>query len=187
MLGITVLRDALGYSGEVFGKLIGVSRSAVSKYEKQTLKISKEQKETIAKIFGCKAELLDREVNRDEYLSLKNAATVYLRKQQIQQAKVLLEPEELEEPLTDGYYTIRRQLGMYPDMEEDILRLIEIYKQDPAVVHLILSGAESYLQIEKEDALCKDKSNYRKRQLCRDDGLVAIIAQAVTVALGKKK
>ena len=62
MNAIKVLRTSIPMNGDEFGKLIGVTRSAISKYERGKISASKKKKHMIADIFKIDVSLLKNDI-----------------------------------------------------------------------------------------------------------------------------
>ena len=74
MNAIKVLRTSIPMNGDEFGKLIGVTRSAISKYERGKISASKKKKHMIADIFKIDVSLLKNDISETEIVILVEAA-----------------------------------------------------------------------------------------------------------------
>lgn len=79
MIGLKYLRSCLGISAEELGKLLGVSRSLLSRWENGAQNISKKSLESISEVFQCEKLDLQSEVTDTSMIRLSKAAADYAR------------------------------------------------------------------------------------------------------------
>lgn len=98
MIGLKYLRSCLGISAEELGKLLGVSRSLLSRWENGAQNISKKSLESISEVFQCEKLDLQSEVTDTSMIRLNVAAATYAIENQLdvhinEQKKLYLQNE----------------------------------------------------------------------------------------------
>lgn len=98
MIGLKYLRSCLGISAEELGKLLGVSRSLLSRWENGAQNISKKSLESISEVFQCEKLDLQSEVTDTSMIRLNVAAATYAIENQVdvhinEQKKLYLQNE----------------------------------------------------------------------------------------------
>lgn len=98
MIGLKYLRSCLGISAEELRKLLGVSRSLLSRWENGAQNISKKSLESISEVFQCEKLDLQSEVTDTSMIRLNVAAATYAIENQLdvhinEQKKLYLQNE----------------------------------------------------------------------------------------------
>ena len=84
MNGIAYFRKLLNLSGEELGKICGVTKATISKWEKNRYGLPKTKQDKISELLCCPYELLFEEIDVESSLKIVDAAMAFCRKNNIE-------------------------------------------------------------------------------------------------------
>lgn len=185
MRGIAFLRKIAGESAEEFGGHFDVQKSTVSRWETGSLKLTEEKKRAIVELYGCHADLLDKELSEEEEKQMKNDFYLF-QADGINRAKQDYERAFQKLELRFGH--------LASDMNEDKLKLYEELREileDPdgqAVVNVLFTATRKYLRIQSKvntlqsNTVKRSEKDYAKGRIPMGDPLVMSIRDILELA-----
>lgn len=190
MNGIAYFRKLLNLSGEELGKICGVTKATISKWEKNRCGLPKTKQDKISELLCCPYELLFEEIDVESSLKIVDAAMAFCRKNNIEITEDLIcemdavQHENNVLQNADRCRQISNLIQSNPDVLEKLERVVKILGQPKgtAVFNILAAAGEEYLGCS-EGRLVIGKTDYGKNRILQDDDGIAIIARTVNLLL----
>ena len=190
MNGIAYFRRLLNLSGEELGKICGVTKATISKWEKNRCGLPKTKQDKISELLCCPYELLFEEIDVESSLKIVDAAMAFCRKNNIEITEDLIcemdavQHENNVLQNADRCRQISNLIQSNPDVLEKLERVVKILDQPKgtAVFNILAAAGEEYLGCS-EGRLVIGKTDYGKNRILQDDDGIAIIARTVNLLL----
>ena len=190
MNGIAYFRKLLNLSGEELGKICGVTKATISKWEKNRYGLPKTKQDKISELLCCPYELLFEEIDVESSLKIVDAAMAFCRKNNIEITEDLIcemdavQHENNVLQNADRCRQISNLIQSNPDVLEKLERVVKILDQPKgtAVFNILAAAGEEYLGCS-EGRLVIGKTDYGKNRILQDDDGIAIIARTVNLLL----
>lgn len=183
MTGLRYLRESLDYTGEHLADMLCCNKTQISKWESGKVRIPEKHKKKIADVFGCRAELLEREVDALEKHELMNNAQAYLESF-FDERKIHNEFYKKRGTMLDD---IVEELENAPELMILVKEWMDLLKEDRALSNILMASIGKYkrgwLTLEEVEGA----SDYEKGRIRDDDPYVTIVSTALEAALGKCK
>lgn len=131
MIGMKFLRQSLDLSADQFGKEIlgGVSRAAISKWERGHEPIPKKKLKILSEKFGCKPELLQEEINDETAYYLYRIAKFFSEK-----SNSYSELSELNNQMLLEMHDYQNQMH---ELSKELFNILSVSNGDLLLVHMI--------------------------------------------------
>lgn len=190
MNGIAYFRKLLNLSGEELGKICGVTKATISKWEKNRYGLPKTKQDKISELLCCPYELLFEEIDVESSLKIVDAAMAFCRKNNIEITEDLIcemdavQHENNVLQNADRCRQISNLIQSNPDVLEKLERVVKILGQPKgtAVFNILAAAGEEYLGCS-EGRLVIGKTDYENNKILQDDDGIAIIARTVNLLL----
>ena len=190
MNGIAYFRKLLNLSGEELGKICGVTKATISKWEKNRYGLPKTKQDKISELLCCPYELLFEEIDVESSLKIVDAAMAFCRKNNIEITEDLIcemdavQHENNVLQNADRCRQISNLIQSNPDVLEKLERVVKILDQPKgtAVFNILAAAGEEYLGCS-EGRLVIGKTDYGKNRILQDDDGIAIIARTFNLLL----
>lgn len=190
MNGIAYFRKLLNLSGEELGKICGVTKATISKWEKNRCGLPKTKQDKISELLCCPYELLFEEIDVESSLKIVDAAMAFCRKNNIEITEDLIcemdavQHENNVLQNADRCRQISNLIQSNPDVLEKLERVVKILGQPKgtAVFNILAAAGEEYLGCS-EGRLVIGKTDYENNKILQDDDGIAIIARTINLLL----
>ncbi|MDY5498461.1 MAG: helix-turn-helix transcriptional regulator [Anaerobutyricum sp.] len=190
MNGIAYFRKLLNLSGEELGKICGVTKATISKWEKNRYGLPKTKQDKISELLCCPYELLFEEIDVESSLKIVDAAMAFCRKNNIEITEDLIcemdavQHENNVLQNADRCRQISNLIQSNPDVLEKLERVVKILDQPKgtAVFNILAAAGEEYLGCS-EGRLVIGKTDYENNKILQDDDGIAIIARTINLLL----
>lgn len=190
MNGIAYFRKLLNLSGEELGKICGVTKATISKWEKNRYGLPKTKQDKISELLCCPYELLFEEIDVESSLKIVDAAMAFCRKNNIEITEDLIcemdavQHENNVLQNADRCRQISNLIQSNPDVLEKLERVVKILGQPKgtAVFNILAAAGEEYLGCS-EGRLVIGKTDYENNKILQDDDGIAIIARTINLLL----
>lgn len=190
MNGIAYFRKLLNLSGEELGKICGVTKATISKWEKNRYGLPKTKQDKISELLCCPYELLFEEIDVESSLKIVDAAMAFCRKNNIEITEDLIcemDAVQHENNVLQNAYRCRQISNLIqsnPDVLEKLERVVKILDQPKgtAVFNILAAAGEEYLGCS-EGRLVIGKTDYENNKILQDDDGIAIIARTINLLL----
>ena len=190
MNGIAYFRKLLNLSGEELGKICGVTKATISKWEKNRYGLPKTKQDKISELLCCPYELLFEEIDVESSLKIVDAAMAFCRKNNIEITEDLIcemdavQHENNVLQNADRCRQISNLIQSNPDVLEKLERVVKILDQPKgtAVFNILAAAGEEYLGCS-EGRLVIGKTDYENNKILQDDDGIVIIARTINLLL----
>ena len=190
MNGIAYFRKLLNLSGEELGKICGVTKATISKWEKNRYGLPKTKQDKISELLCCPYELLFEEIDVESSLKIVDAAMAFCRKNNIEITEDLIcemdavQHENNVLQNADRCGQISNLIQSNPDVLEKLERVVKILDQPKgtAVFNILAAAGEEYLGCS-EGRLVIGKTDYENNKILQDDDGIVIIARTINLLL----
>ena len=128
MIGMKFLRKSLDLSADKFGREIlgGVSRAAISKWERGHEPIPKKKLKILSEIFGCKPEILQEEINDETAAYLYRTAKSFNIKS--------MNCSELDSEILLETYSCQNQVH---ELSKKLFNILSVSNGDLLLTHMV--------------------------------------------------
>lgn len=187
MNGLQYLRKCTNMTAEEFGKMIGVSRPMISKWERGLEHIPEKHATKLYELFKCEREILEKEVDESAQLMITNKYYQY----QMRKNAGRMDGDLLSELDNLRMESRIRNLTEYFYQDPDFLELAEKLicltrnsnnETDRGRLRFMLTLIELHMS-GREYNLIIGKSNYKQGLIAKDDPLAKIMLSAMDLAL----
>lgn len=190
MNGIAYFRRLLNLSGEELGKICGVTKATISKWENNQCGLPKTKQDKISELLCCPYELLFEEIDLESSLKIVDAAMDFCRQNNIEITEDLIHEMKVVEhenhvlQNADRCRQISNLIQNNADVLEKLERVVKILDQPKgkAVFNILMAAGEEYLGCS-EGGLAIGKTDYEKNRIMKDDDGIVIISRTVGLLL----